>query len=61
MNCGHVENPLTEVDRRLQEATLFLLPSEDKTDDNRHLYLPATHMRESLHEKRRSGVASYPR
>jgi hypothetical protein len=60
MNCGHAENPLTEADRRLQEALLFLLPSEEQVDEQRHLYLRAEHVRESFREGG-ARAASYPR
>ena len=60
MNCGHAENPLTEADRRLQEALLSLLPSEDQVDEQRHLYLRAEHVRESFREGG-ARAASYPR
>jgi hypothetical protein len=60
MNCGHAENPLTEADRRLQEALLSMFPSEGQEDGQQHLYLRAAHVRESFCEGG-ARAASYPR
>jgi hypothetical protein len=46
MNCGHADNPLVEADRRLREAALFPVLSEEQEDEHRHLYLRAEHVRE---------------